>query len=100
MTFRSVRLYGVENAMYQSKNPEKYKRKAQETLKVFKQTRGDAEKTAVKLNRSVRTIYRHLNYLGYTFPGSALTRDKAGKFESLKKDAYLKNLEKVRTNGK
>lgn len=86
--------------MYQPKNPETYKKKAQETLKIFRRTGGDVGKAATKLNRGVRTIYRHLNYLGYKFPEADLDRDELGRLKPREKGEYLKNLERVKTNGK
>lgn len=83
--------------MYEPKNPKSYKQKAKQTLEIFKKT-GSVEKTAAKINREVRTVYRHLNFLGYEFPDRG--RDKLGRLKSPTKSDYLKNLEKVKVNGR
>lgn len=90
----------MKKATYQPKNPIAYTIKAKETLRVFRKTGGNVEKTATKLNRGVRTVYRHLGYLGYEFPGVKPTRDKLGRIRPLEKGAYLENLKKVKINGK
>lgn len=79
--------------MYKPKNPKLYRRKAEKTLTIFKKT-GDPEKTAAKINRSINTVYRHLNFLGYTLPERG--RDEFGRLTGTDKGAYLENLEKVK----